>query len=71
MYNEEIIEKLVRRLIPRHLSSFRKIRSGEPYLFDRWDFDEEGRFCFYYIVTGGKKESKKRVLMEELVKAVS
>lgn len=68
---EEAIRKQLERLIPSGLSRFPKLRSGEPYDFDRWDYDQKGRYCLYYVITGGKTEHRKRIPMHELIKAVS
>lgn len=68
--DEKTIRNRIERLIPNKLDRFSKLRPNhEPYLFDSWSYDKGGRLCLYYIVTGGKREYKKRVPMQELVKA--
>jgi len=69
--DEEAIRTQIERLIPSKLSRFPKLVSGEPYGFDKWSYDREGRYCLYYIVTGGIVEHKKRIPMQELIKAAS
>lgn len=69
--DKEITEERIKALIPQDLAFFSKIKGGEPYRFDRWDFDRNGRYCIYYVVTGGKREYKKRVTMVELLSAVT
>jgi len=67
--NEEVIREKIERLVPSKLSHFPKLVSGEPYRFDRWSHDREGRWCLYYVVTGGQREYKKRLPIQELIKA--
>lgn len=63
------IRNRIEQLIPDGLSSFPKLVSGEPYRFDRWSYDRKGRLCLYYVVTGGQKEYKKRIPIQELIEA--
>jgi len=56
--------------IPKRIEKFPKLGYGEPYRFHKWEYDREGRFCLYYVVTGGKKEYTKRIPIEELEAAV-
>ena len=69
--NEETIRNQIEQLIPSKLSNFPKLVSGEPYRFDRWSRDREGRLCLYYVITGGQREYKKRIPMQELIEAAS
>ena len=67
--DEEIIKDRIERLIPKKLDRFLSLTDyGKDYLFDSWSYDRKGRLCLYYIIHGGYK---KRVPMQELIKAVT
>ncbi|AGK61149.1 hypothetical protein Asulf_01149 [Archaeoglobus sulfaticallidus PM70-1] len=69
MFSDEIRNR-IREFIPKRIDKFPKLKRGEPYRFHKWGYDREGRFCLYYVVTGGKEKYPKRIPIEELEAAV-
>jgi len=52
---------------------FDKLREkGEPYRFERWDVDTNGKLCMYYSFAsrGGDRRNEKRIPLPELVAAL-
>lgn len=59
----------LQEIIPEKVDKFPKFERGEPYHFDRWEFDNNGEFCLYYWFWKKKKigKNKKRVVISEVV----
>lgn len=51
---------------------FRKLEKGEPYHFDKWEQDSDGKPCLYYWFnsTDGNKRNVKRVPVSEFCAAL-
>ena len=44
----EAVQSQLQDIVPAKISEFRKLEKGEPYHFDRWEKDSDGRPCLYY-----------------------
>jgi hypothetical protein len=43
----DTLESVLKELFPGKLSEFTKLTEGDPYRFDSWQADPEGRPCLY------------------------
>jgi hypothetical protein len=64
-------ESKLRNLIPKTVSKFSKLETGQPYHFDRWADDRSGSTCLYYWFHShdGAKRNNKRVVVSEIQRA--
>jgi hypothetical protein len=66
------LESVLNKLFPGKFSEFRKLSEGEPYRFDSWQPDSEGRPCLYYTFSSrdGRRTNRKRVPILEIAAAL-
>jgi hypothetical protein len=66
------LELVLKKLVPGKLSEFNKLTEGEPYRFDSWRADREGRPCLYYSFNSrdGCRTNRKRVPILEIAAAL-
>ncbi len=64
-------ESKLRDLIPKAVSGFPKLETGEPYHFERWVYDRTGSTCLYYWFSShdGRKRNNKRIVVSEMLEA--